>query len=61
MYEAVQDESGLMIKLASREYAKCIEKYLTKGGRFLAVTFCEKVENKLVTKGIYAKIARDDS
>ena len=61
LYEAVRDESGLIINLASREYAKCIEKYLTKGGRFLAVTFCEKVENKLVTKGIYAKIARDDS
>lgn len=60
LYEAVRDESGLIINLASREYSKCIEKYLTKGDRFLTVTFCEKAGNKLVTKGTYAKMARGD-
>lgn len=47
LYEAVRDESGLIINLASREYSKCIEKYLTKGDQFLTVTFCEKAGNKL--------------
>lgn len=60
LYEAVRDESGLIINLASREYSKCIEKYLTKSDRFLTVTFCEKAGNKLVTKGTYAKMARGD-
>ena len=60
LYEAVWDESGLIINLASREYSKCIEKYLTKSDRFLTVTFCEKAGNKLVTKGTYAKMARGD-
>lgn len=60
LYEAVWDESGLIINLASREYSKCIEKYLTKRDRFLTVTFCEKAGNKLVTKGTYAKMARGD-
>lgn len=31
LYEAARDERGLIINLASREYSKCIEKYLTKG------------------------------
>ena len=60
LYEAVRDESGLIINLASREYSKCIEKYLTKRDRFLTVTFCEKAGDKLVTKGTYAKMARGD-
>ena len=60
LYEAVRDESGLIINLASREYSKCIEKYLTKGYQFLTVTFCEKAGNKLVTKGIYARMAGGD-
>ena len=29
LYEAVRDESGIIINLASKEYSKCIEKYLT--------------------------------
>lgn len=60
LYEAVRDDSGLIINLASKEYSKCIEKYLTEQDRFLTITFCEKSEDKLVTKGTYAKMARGD-
>lgn len=60
LYEAVRDESGLIINLASKEYSKCIEKYLTKKDRFITITFCEKAGDKLVTKGTYAKMARGD-
>ena len=60
LYEAVRDSSGLIINLASREYSKCIERYLTERDRFITVTFCEKAGDKLVTKGTYAKMARGD-
>ena len=60
MYEGVRDDSGISINLASKEYSKCIEKYLTKDDRYITITFCEKSGNKLVTKGTYAKMARGE-
>ena len=60
LYEAVRDDSGLIINLASREYSKCIEKYLTEKDRYITITFCEKSGDRLVTKGTYAKMARGD-
>lgn len=60
LYEEVRDDSGIIINLASREYSKCIEKYLTKKDRYITITFCEMVGNKLATKGTYAKMARGE-
>lgn len=60
IYNEVRDESGIIINLASGEYAKCIEKYLTEKDRYITITFCEKAGNKLVIKGTYAKMARGD-
>ena len=60
LYESVRDDSGVIINLASKEYAKCIEKYLTAQDRYLTITFCEKSGDRLVTKGTYAKMARGD-
>lgn len=60
LYEAVRDDSGIIINLASREYSKCIEKYLTDHDRYITITFCEKSGDKLVTKGTYAKMARGE-
>ena len=60
LYQAVRDDSGLIVNLASREYSKCIERYLTEKDRFLTITFCEKAGDRLVTKGTYAKMARGD-
>ena len=60
LYKAVRDDSGIIINLASKEYSKCIEKYLGEGDRFLTVVFCERAGDKLVTKGTYAKMARGD-
>ena len=60
IYDLVRDEDGVIINLASREYAKCIEKYLTAQDTYITVTFCEKSGNKLVTKGTYAKMARGE-
>ena len=47
LYQEVMDESRILINLASKEYAKCIEKYLRPGGR-------------VVQKGVYAKMARGE-
>lgn len=60
LYDAVIDESRIIINLASREYYKCIEKYLTNEDRFITITFCEKSQDKLMTKGTYAKMARGE-
>lgn len=60
LYEAVRDDSGIIVNLASKEYSRCIEKYLIKEDRYITVTFCEKCEGKLVTKGTYAKVARGE-
>lgn len=60
IYEAVRDESRIIINLASKEYSKCIEKYLKDDDRYITVTFCEKSGEKLVTKGTYAKMARGE-
>ena len=60
IYRAVLDDSRVIINLASKEYAKCVEKYLSDEDRYITITFCEKVGNKLVTKGTYAKMARGE-
>lgn len=60
LYEAVRDDSRIIINLASKEYAKCIEKYLQPEDRFITISFCEKAGDKLVTKGTYAKMARGE-
>ena len=60
LYDEVRDDSGIIINLASKEYSKCIEKYLTARDTYITVTFCEKSGEKLVTKGTYAKMARGE-
>ena len=60
LYRSVIDNSRIIINLASKEYSKCIEKYLTQQDRYITITFCELSEDKLVTKGTYAKMARDE-
>lgn len=60
LYQEIQDASGIIINLASKEYAKCIEKYLQEKDQFITITFCEMAGNKLVTKGTYAKMARGE-
>ena len=60
LYRSVIDDSRIIINLASKEYSKCIEKYLTQQDRYITITFCELSGDKLVTKGTYAKIARGE-
>ncbi|WP_022764940.1 peroxide stress protein YaaA [Butyrivibrio sp. XPD2006] len=60
LYREVRDESGVIVNLASKEYSKCIEKYLGAGDHYVTVTFGEMAKGKFVTKGTYAKMARGE-
>ncbi len=60
LYKEVRDESRIIINLASKEYYKCIDRYLTKGDIFITCDFVEEAKGKLVTKGTYAKMARGE-
>ena len=56
----VMDESRVLINLASREYSRCIEKYLQKGDRYITCIFGEPAGDRIVQKGVYAKMARGE-
>ena len=58
LYEQVSDGSGIIINLASKEYSKCIEKYLKPHDKFITCTFAEEEKGKLMQKGVYCKMAR---
>lgn len=60
MYREVIDDSRIIINLASKEYSKCIEKYLTPDDRYITISFCEQSGGRLITKGTYAKMARGE-
>ncbi len=60
LYKSIVDESHVIVNLASKEYSKCIEKYLNERDRYITITFCELLNGKLVTKGTYAKMARGE-
>lgn len=60
LYEAVLDESRVIINLASKEYAKCIEKYLQPEDTYITCVFGEMNGEKVVQKGVYAKMARGE-
>ncbi|MDO4408271.1 MAG: peroxide stress protein YaaA [Eubacteriales bacterium] len=58
LYREVMDDSRVLINLASREYSKCIEKYLRPEDRCVNCVFGEVSGGKVVQKGVYAKMAR---
>ena len=60
LYREVMDESRILINLASKEYSKCIEKYLQPGDHFVTCVFGEPEGEKVVQKGVYAKMARGE-
>ena len=61
LYEEVIDESNVIINLASKEYAQCIEKYLKPEDTFITCVFGElDKKSKVVQKGTHAKMARGE-
>ena len=60
LYDSVRDQDGVIINLASKEYSKCIEKYLTDRDTYITCVFGEMIGEKVVQKGTYAKMARGE-
>jgi len=60
LYREVIDESRTVINLASKEYSRCIERYLQPGDRFITCVFGEFENGKIIQKGVYAKMARGE-
>lgn len=60
LYDSVRDRDGVIINLASKEYSKCIEKYLTNQDTYITCIFGELAGAKIVQKGTYAKMARGE-
>jgi uncharacterized protein len=53
-------ESKEILNLASVEYSKCISRYLDGDKRFVTCIFGERIKDKVVEKGTYAKMARGE-
>ena len=60
LYRELRDSSGIIVNLASKEYSKCIEKYLQPGDRYISCNFYEEAQGKLVQKGVYCKMTRGE-
>lgn len=60
IYREVLDESRIIVNLASKEYSKCIERYLMPEDKFITCIFGELSGEKIVQKGVYAKMARGE-
>ena len=60
LYKEARDDSGIIINLASKEYSRCIEKYLQPDDRFITCIFGELESGRVIQKGVYAKMARGD-
>ena len=60
LYDEVMDESRIIINLASKEYSRCIEKYLIPEDRYISCIFGELSGDRIVEKGVYAKMARGE-
>lgn len=60
LYNSARDTDGVIINLASKEYSKCVEKYLTDQDTYITCVFGEMVDSRVVQKGTYAKMARGE-
>lgn len=53
-------ESKTIVNLASKEYSRCISKYLKDGIQWITCVFGELVDGKVLEKGTFAKMARGE-
>lgn len=60
LYDAVMDESHVLVNLASQEYAKAVARYLQPQDLMVTCVFGELEGNRVVQKGVYAKMARGE-
>ena len=60
IYEELIEGENLIINLASKEYSKVIESYLTPNIMFINFVFGKLVNGKVKVSGTYAKMARGE-
>lgn len=60
LYRKLEEETDCIVNLASKEYSKCIEKYLKPEMRYVTVVFGELQNGKIIQKGTLAKMARGE-
>lgn len=60
IYEEVVKDSSWILNLASKEYSKCIEKFLRPEDKYITCTFGEEKNGKIIQKGTLAKMARGE-
>ena len=58
LYKEVFKNDDTVLNLASLEYSKTIKPYIKDNQRFIDVFFYEKDKDKLIEKGVYAKMMR---
>lgn len=60
IYKVLFQNESIIVNLASKEYAKAIKPYLQRKDHIIDINFYEKVGDKLIPKGTYAKQARGE-
>lgn len=60
IYRKLFETGEVVINLASKEYSKIIESYLSKEDKFITCVFAEKKDGKIVQKATLAKMARGE-
>lgn len=60
LYENLTADTDCILNLASKEYSRCIERYLEPDMRYVTVVFGELRDGKIVQKGTLAKMARGE-
>ena len=62
IYDEVMRENAdrVVVNLASKEYSKCVERYVQLSDTFVTCVFAEDVNGKPVQKGVYCKMARGE-
>lgn len=60
LFKKLYDDTDIVLNLASKEYSKCIENYLNDKVQFISCTFGEYKDDKIITKGTLAKMARGE-
>ena len=58
--DLTQDGTTVILNLASTEYNKIVKKYLTPDVKYVTCIFGEMIEDKIVEKGVYVKMARGE-
>ncbi len=59
-YDALKEAGGVIVNLASQEYAKAVTPYLGAGDRFVTCRFGEILNGTFKQKGTFAKMARGE-